>query len=323
MMKNIYKKVKRFTDEKAIIREGDSILVAVSGGPDSVFLLHFLISLSREININVKTAYIHHHLRKDADGELIFVRKLAKSHSIRFFYRNIKINGNTGIEEQARRKRYRALYVIARKTGCNKIATGHTLDDQAETVVMRLLKGTGLAGLRGILPEKHLFKNRNVSIIRPLLCLEKKEILGFFKEEEKKYRIDRSNFSGDFLRNRIRSEVLPLLLKYNPGIKKQLAQMSFLVQDDFAFMEKFAEDTLAKILDSATESVNVKTYRQLDVSLKRLVAALLIEKITGNHYRSFNRIKQFMDYLGKGNRKRLNIKDLAVIISGKEANPAG
>lgn len=314
MMGNIYTKVKEFAEEKDIIREGDNILVALSGGPDSVFLFHFLFYLSGKMEITLKAAYIHHHLRKEADRELAFAGKLAQAHSIPFFYRNIRIKGKAGIEEQARIKRYRALYSIAKKAGCNKIAVGHTLDDQAETVIMRFIKGTGLAGLRGILPEKHLFKNRDISIIRPLLCLEKKEILEVLKKEGKEYRIDRSNFSGDFFRNRIRSEVLPLLLKYNPQIKKQVAQTSFLIQDDFAFIEKCAAEALAEVLDESGKSIDVKAYRKLDVSIKRLVTALLIKKITGSPYRSFNRIKQLTGYLEKSPRKRVKIADIQAVV---------
>lgn len=297
MTKNLYTKVRRFSEEKGIIRKGDSILSALSGGPDSVFLFHFLIYLSRKIDISVKVAYIHHHLRKDADRELRFVRELAKIYSIPFFYRNIKIEGKTGIEEQARIKRYRALYSIAKRAGCNKIGVGHTLDDQVETVIMRFIKGTGLAGLRGILPEKHLFKNKDISVIRPLLCIEKKEILEVLEKEGKRYRIDRSNFSGDFFRNRIRSEVLPLLLKYNPQLKKQVAQMSFLAQDDFAFIERCAQKALNRVFDKNTGNIDVKAYRKLDISVKRMVAAMLVEMITDSPYRSYNRIKKVVDYL--------------------------
>jgi tRNA(Ile)-lysidine synthase len=310
-MKNLYTKVRRFAEEKGIIRDGDNILVALSGGPDSVFLFHFLVYLSRKKNIKLKTAYIHHHLRKEADRELKFTRKLAQSHSIPFFYRNVEIKGKTGIEEQARKKRYAALYSIARKANCNKIAVGHTLDDQAETVVMRFIKGTGLAGLRGILPEKHLFKNRDISVIRPILCLEKKEILEVLEKGGKEYRIDRSNFTEDFFRNRIRSEVMPLFLKYNPQIKKQVTQMSFLIQDDFAFMEKTASRVLAGIFDGSGRSIDVRAYRKLDISVKRLAIALLVEEITGSPYRSFNRIKKITDYLNNTPRRRVKITYIA------------
>jgi len=330
IMENLYTRVRRFAEEKGIIQEGDSILVALSGGPDSVFLFYFLLYLSRKVNIDIKTAYVHHHLRKEADSELTFTRKLAQVHSVPFFYRNIKIKGRKGIEEQARTKRYAALYTIAKRAGCNKIAVGHTLDDQAETVVMRFIKGSGLAGLCGILPEKHLFKNKGVSVIRPLLCIEKKDILEALKKGGKKYRVDRSNFSGEFFRNRIRFEVIPLLLKYNPQIKKQVAQMSFLVQDDFAFMERCAEEALGKIVhrtDSGKGSllspqdkggfyIDVRAYKRLDISVRRLVAARLIAKITGSPYRSFNRIKRLADYLDRTPKRVVKSAEFLTVTKG-------
>ncbi|MCM8760233.1 MAG: tRNA lysidine(34) synthetase TilS, partial [Candidatus Omnitrophica bacterium] len=247
-MAKILKEARQFVKDRALVKGQDRVLIAVSGGPDSVFLFHFFQYLKKFYEISFAVAYIHHHLRKEADEEIKFVKLLSKKYKVPFYYRNIYIKGTSGIEEKARRERYKALYSIAKKANCNKIAVGHNLDDQVETVVMRFIKGTGLAGLGGILPERYLFPKSKITLIRPLLCLEKKDILEFLKRKQIEYRKDETNLSTDFFRNRIRLEVIPLLVKYNPQLKKKIAQMSFLLQDDFSFIFKKGDEAFKKIV---------------------------------------------------------------------------
>jgi len=313
----ILRKIREFVDEKRIIKNGDRVVISVSGGPDSVFLLHLFLYLKKFYNISLAVVYIHHHLRKEADKELIFVKELSQMYCLPFYYRNIRIEEKTGIEEKARTKRYRALYSITKRIGFNKIAVGHTLDDQVETVVMRFIKGTGMTGLRGILPETFLFDDTSISVIRPLLCVEKKDVLGFLEGKKIDYLLDRSNLSTDFFRNRIRLEVIPFLLRYNPQLKKQVAQMSFLLQDDFSFLLETGQNILEKLVSEKGRVFNISGYKVLDISLKRIVAALLIEKITGSPYRSYNKIKQLVDYLNRYPGKRIKIEKIGKVVRGR------
>ncbi|NLG11927.1 MAG: tRNA lysidine(34) synthetase TilS [Elusimicrobia bacterium] len=309
-MTNILKKTRQFAEERALIKGGDRILIAVSGGPDSVFLFYFLQYLRKFFDISIAVAYIHHHLREEADEELVFVKTLAGKYKAPFYFKDIYIKGSSGIEEKARKERYKALYSIAREAQCNKIAVGHNLDDQVETVIIRFIKGTGIAGLGGILPEKKLFPRTEIAVIRPMLCLEKQEILRFLKEKKREYRIDATNLSTNFFRNQIRLEVVPLLLQHNPQFKKKIAQLSFLLQDDFAFLQRKGYEAFERIFTDKGDALNMAEYRRLDVSLKRMVAGLLIEKITGAPYRSYNKIRQLVEFLDQYPGKRLKIEKL-------------
>ncbi|MCD6407876.1 tRNA lysidine(34) synthetase TilS, partial [bacterium] len=245
-MKEIFRKAEEFVRENKIIEKGDKILVAVSGGPDSVFLLKFLLHLSKKFQIQLRVAYIHHHLRKEADEELEFVKQLAKKEKVPFNFRHIKIEGKTGIEEKAREKRIKSLMEIAKRYECNKIATGHTLDDHAETIMMNLIRGCGLAGLRGILPVSTV---NNITIIRPILCLEKKEIENALTERKIEFKIDRTNLSMRFFRNRVRHKIIPFLSEFNPEFKKNIGRMGFVIQQDFEFLIKEAKSTLFQLIE--------------------------------------------------------------------------
>ncbi|MCM8778157.1 MAG: tRNA lysidine(34) synthetase TilS [Candidatus Omnitrophica bacterium] len=304
-MAKILKEVRQFVEDRALVKNGDRVLIAVSGGPDSVFLFYFFQYLKKFHRISFSVAYIHHHLRKEADEELKFVELLAKKYKAPFYYRDIQIEGKSGIEEKARRERYKALYSIAKKANCNKIAVGHNLDDQVETVIMRFIKGAGIAGLGGISPERHLFPKSKITVIRPLLCLEKKDIMEFLEGKQIEYRKDETNLSTDFFRNRIRLEVIPFLSKYNPQLKKKIAQMSFLIQDDFSFIISKGYEAFKKIVKE--DVLNMVEYRKLDISIKRMVAGILIEKITGDPYRSYNKIRQLVEYLDRYPGKKLPI----------------
>lgn len=314
-MVKILSSTRQFVQTKGLVNDRDKVLIAVSGGSDSVFLLHFFHYLKKFFDISFSVAYIHHHLRKEADEELKFVKEIARKYRVSFYYRHIRIEGKSCIEEKARKQRYKALYSIAKQVGCNKIATGHTLDDQVETVVMRFIKGTGLAGLGGISPQKNLFPRSKITVIRPLLCLEKKEIIEFLKGKGIEYRIDETNLSTDFFRNRIRLEVIPFLLKYNPQLKKKISQMSFLLQDDFSSLSRQGEEAFEKVFKG--NALNMIEYRKLDISIKRIFAGILIEEITGAQYRSYNRIKQLVEYLDRYPGKKLKIEKIKKVVRSR------
>ncbi|MCX8082979.1 MAG: tRNA lysidine(34) synthetase TilS [bacterium] len=314
-MAKVLTDVRHFVEERKIINDGDRVLIAVSGGPDSVFLFYFFQYLKKFYDIQFSVAYIHHHLRKEADEELKFVENLVKKYKVPFYSKDIWIKGKTGIEEKAREARYKALYSTAKKYACNKIAVGHTLDDNVETIIMRFVKGTGIAGLSGISPEKNLFLRSKIIVIRPLLCIEKQEIIKFLKEKGIEYRIDETNLSTDFFRNRVRLEIIPFLLKYNPQFKKKLAQMSFLLQDDFSFLFRQGYETLKKIVKG--DILDMVEYRKLDISLKRIVAGILIEKITGDPYRSYNKIKQLVAYLTRYPGKKLKMTKIKDVVRSR------
>lgn len=213
----MFQKIKRFINKYGLIKKNDRLLVGLSGGPDSVFLLTALLKFKNLYKLGIFACHIDHQYRKESYKDAQFVKNLCKNLNVPVEVRKIKLKRFT--EESARNSRYRILKKCAVKFGCSKIATGHTIDDNAETVMMWLARGCGLNGLKGIPP-------RRAEIIRPLLIVSKKEIISYLEKNNIKYCIDRTNFTKIFTRNKIRLEILPLLEKLNPKVKQHIFGLS-------------------------------------------------------------------------------------------------
>ena len=220
----------------AMLNRGDRLVVAVSGGPDSVALLRLLVLLTDEFQLHLTTAHLNHGLRKgEADEEEAFVRRLSEGMGIACICKRVDVRAlsekqRRSLEEIGREERYRFLDETAGKCGAAKIAVGHHRDDQAETVLLHLLRGCGPEGLRGILPV------REGRIIRPLLEVGRSEILAFLGSEGLSFMTDSSNANPRFLRNRVRNELIPLLTaSYNPRLIDALCQTAGIIrlEDDF------------------------------------------------------------------------------------------
>jgi len=212
-------------------------MVCVSGGPDSVFLLHALLHLKKSLDIEIFVANMDHGIRGNASSEdSAFVRLLAAKHSIDFFYKKIQFKKHKkhSIEETARDERYRFFNAVAAKNNINKIATAHTADDLAETVLMRIIKGTSLKGIIGIPPKRMLGK---VECVRPVIEIEKKELLCFLKSQKIRYRIDKSNRDNKHFRNTVRNIILPYLSRYNPRLKRSLVNLAESLREDKEFID--------------------------------------------------------------------------------------
>ncbi|MDP6180938.1 MAG: tRNA lysidine(34) synthetase TilS, partial [Desulfatiglandales bacterium] len=233
------KKVKETLSRYGMIDPGDLVIVAVSGGPDSVCLLDILHELKAELAVRLVVAHYNHGLRGGEDeSETRFVRHLASAMNFPFETENASffIEGKTAsLEERARNARYEFLERLKGKLHAQKIAMGHHLNDQAETVLMRLLRGSGPSGLAGIPPK------RDDTIIRPLIELKREEIDSYVKRRELSYRVDRSNFDTRYLRNKIRLELLPLLLEYQPQFVEHLGQLAVILREDDKYLETEAE----------------------------------------------------------------------------------
>jgi tRNA(Ile)-lysidine synthase len=199
---------------------GEQILVAVSGGPDSVALLHALLSLRSAYDLSLHVAHVNHHLRPEASDDAAFVSDLAGALGLPFTLAEVDGSPPRGdsVEAWARRVRYRALEGAAREVGACRIALGHTADDQAETVLMRLLQGAGPRGLGGIPPVRGPF-------IRPLIEVSRAAVLTFLKGIGARWVDDRSNDDLRYLRNRLRLSLLPELARYNPGVRVALQRV--------------------------------------------------------------------------------------------------
>lgn len=221
-------KVLQYIRERKLLKAGDRVAVAVSGGADSVALLRILLGLQTELGIVLVVAHFNHQLRgQEADADEHFVAGLARQHDLQFFagradVRLHSIARKLSLEHAARDLRYRWLHGLASEHALNAVATGHTLDDQAETVLMKVLRGTGTRGLAGIRPIVML---DDLPVVRPLLETSRPEIERYLHSIDQPWCEDHTNRNTHLTRNRIRHELLPLLERdYNPNIRHVLSE---------------------------------------------------------------------------------------------------
>lgn len=235
-MNRLEQNIIKFIDEKRLIKNGDKILIALSGGPDSVFLLNFLIKYKQRFKIGLGIIHINHMLRgKEAEADEKFCRALAENYKAPFhlYRKNIKLyskKNKISIEEAGRKVRYSCFEMTAEKFHYSKIATAHNCNDNTETVFLNLIKGAGLRGLSGI-----PFKRGD--IIRPILNTSKEDIIEFLKKNDIPYRVDKSNLENDYERNFLRNEIFPLIKEnLNPSLDKSIFNSSELFKDVYSFV---------------------------------------------------------------------------------------
>jgi tRNA(Ile)-lysidine synthase len=210
----------------ALVCRGDRVLIALSAGPDSTALAHLLCLWRRKYGLRLAAAHVHHGLSSQNDRALKGSRETARRLGLPFYSKKISVRTlakrrKKSLEEAGRDARYAFFESLTRKLRMNKVATGHTRDDQAETVLMRLVRGCGLDGLGGIPAKRPLGR---AEVIRPLLDCRKEELARFLKENGIRFQTDRSNTSARFTRNRVRNELLPWIARHmNPSIHETLA----------------------------------------------------------------------------------------------------
>lgn len=259
-MKATEQKVLRFIKENELLLSDEKILVALSGGPDSVFLLHFLNKFKKKYKIEIGAVHINHLLRgKDSDRDELFCKTICNELSIPFYLlrKDIKSysrKNKISLEIAGRKIRYNFFEKISKANGYSKIATAHNADDNAETVLLNLIKGSGIKGIAGI-PVK-----RN-NIIRPILSLNKKEILDYLEENKFEYRIDQSNLSNDFERNFLRNEVIPLIQEnINPSFSNTALNTSLNLQR--------LNSGLSEIVNGLKSGIKIKHNKSVSIPIQ-------------------------------------------------------
>ncbi|MEN6327356.1 MAG: tRNA lysidine(34) synthetase TilS [Syntrophomonas sp.] len=228
--------VKDYIVKYQLINEGDYLIVAVSGGPDSMALLHIMKELQGIWNYKLGAAHLNHGLREDAQTEAEMVRQHCLDWGIPFYMRTADVRKaareeKKSLEEAGRDCRYEFFHELLAELGANKIATAHHQGDMAETVLLHFLRGSGVKGLRGIMPGQG-------TLIRPLLTVSKIEIISYLEANAIKYAIDQSNYDLSFLRNRIRHQLIPELQReYNPRIVEALNRLGEMAREDNEALE--------------------------------------------------------------------------------------
>lgn len=291
----ILNKVKNTIKKYNLFDKNDKVVVGVSGGPDSIALLYLLNSLKKELKISLHIAHLDHRLRKDSSKDKAFVEGLAKRLKIPITTAQINIRElarKGSLEEVARNARLGFLFKVARDIKATKIALGHNLDDQAETVLMRILRGTGLYGLSGILPKRNI---SGYQIIRPLIEVKRKEIEAYLKKKKIRPRIDKSNLEDIYFRNKIRNKLIPFLGKvYNKNIKEVLSNMAESTGYDYDCLFRIAN----KFVKKSGTSFELKKFLKLHPSIQRLILRLMIARIKGDTRRiTFQHIREIEDMI--------------------------
>lgn len=242
---DLLKRVSEVISEERLIEEGERVLVAVSGGPDSVCLFHLLFQLKDQKRFHLSIAHINHGLRgEESERDEYFVRNLGEKYGIPVHVERVDVKGyamenGVSVQQAARTLRYRHLFSIADSFNYQKIAVGHNLDDQVETFLLRLIKGTGMRGLRSI-------PLRREKIIRPLLFFPRSEIEKYLREKNLEYVEDSSNRKLIYERNYLRAKVLPLLSRINPRFKEKI--IAFL--QDLTYVNRLFDERAKEFLES-------------------------------------------------------------------------
>ena len=261
-------KMKKKVEElkkSGLIRKKEKILIAFSGGPDSVFLYNLLNFLKEEYFLEISLMYINHNLREDVGIDLKFVREFSEENNVPLYIESVNVKeyaaeNKKSIELAARELRYEAIERTLKNINYDRIATGHNLDDNIETFVFRLVRGTSLKGLKGIPKERG-------NIIRPILQFEKNEILNCLQENRKSYIIDYTNNKNDYTRNYIRNEIFPMFVNINPNFRNKVNELiheinnrennedSILKERFVQYLEKYDVELSRKKIDQIYETL--------------------------------------------------------------------
>lgn len=289
----IESRVHRFTKEYGLVAGGEKVLVAVSGGPDSVCMLRVLHNLKDILKIQLHAAHLDHGLRGGgSEAEAKYVGELTAKLGIPCSIEKRDVEqwhkqSKTSLEEAAREVRYGFLGEVAREVGATRVAVGHTRDDQVETTLMHYLRGAGIQGLRGLLaaaPIPYGNKEDGIWVVRPLLKASRQETAAYCQEHDLNPCCDPSNSDTKFLRNRIRLELIPLLRQYNPEIDDALVRLADLAGEDADFIDEQAAAACNSIATSegCLTCLDSGKLRSLPLALQRRVFRIVLEQSYGS-----------------------------------------
>ena len=312
-VQDLHKRVLAYLRSRELMRAGDRVCVAVSGGADSVALLRLLLDLRAELGIVLSVAHVNHNLRgADADADAAFVAALSAEHRLELHAASEDVRAyaqqhSMSLEAAGRKLRYRCFSRLLREGIATRVATAHTADDQAETVLLRLLRGSGPRGLRGILPSRHTrveagdppaLSSRGVEgrILRPLLSTRRADLRSYLRDIGQLWREDASNSDLAFARNRVRAELLPLLERdYNSSLVHVLASTAEIARAE----EEFWDAELARLAPEVltpTGRLRVRELLRQPLAVQRRLIRLAGGPV------GFDPVEQVLDFARRGGR---------------------
>ena len=282
----IVDRVRSTINKYNLLEKGDKVVLGLSGGPDSVCLLHILKQLEKEYDISIYAAHLNHQIRGiEAQKDVMYISQLCDSLGVKFFVKSINVpsyceENRLSLEEGARKLRYEMFYEIMQKTKSNKIAIGHNLNDQAETILMRMMRGTGLQGLKGI-----EYKRDN-TIIRPILDIERSAIEQYCKKFNLNPRIDSTNLESIYTRNKIRLELIPYMQeKFNTNVIESICRMGNNLKLDNDYIEQEGNkyfNEISKLNENESVEINLNKYLNLHKAIKSRIIRNSIKYILGD-----------------------------------------
>jgi len=261
------------------IKSGDTIVVGVSGGPDSICLLNVLKNLQNELKINIVVAHINHMIRKEADSETVFVQDFCEQRDIKCFVKKADVlqiakEKKLGTEEVGRKIRYDFFEEVKNLVGGNKIATAHNANDNAETVLMNFLRGSGSTGLKGIEPI------RDNKLIRPIIECTRQEIEQYCNEKGLNPKYDKTNQENIYTRNKIRNMLIPYIQEnFNPNIIETINRMSHIIATDEMYFKSIVKQSYKETFISRTEKEIILDLKKFNVLEKVIKSRLIIYTI--------------------------------------------
>lgn len=284
MKEEVLKTIKKYN----LIESGDKLVLGVSGGPDSISMLNVLREIAEDETIDLKfqivVSHINHNIRKEAKEDEEFVKKYCDENNIKFFSKSIDVekianNSKIGIEEAGRKVRYEFFDEVLKETNSNKIAIAHNKNDKVETMIMNVLRGSGLLGLKGIEPKRGKY-------IRPLIEIEREKIEEYCEEKNLNPRIDKTNFDNTYSRNKVRNVVIPYIKQeFNPNIIKTLDRLSELVKEEDTYVEKQVEKAYQEIfIEGNNEEIilNLKKFNNYEKVIKSRIVLYTITRLFGS-----------------------------------------
>ncbi len=335
-MADLVSTVQETMERYRMVSPRDTVLAAVSGGPDSVCMLHILLSLREQMGFEVKIAHLDHQFRgQESRRDAEFVTELAERFDVPCFCHEENVprflmSNAMSAQDAARILRYQFLVKTSKLEYCQRIATGHNADDQAETVLMRVLRGAGPDGLAGIPPK------REGIIIRPILACWRSEIEDYLSEHDLPFRVDESNLESKYLRNEIRNDLLPQLARYNPQISRSLVNLASTMADVSAHFNRLTDLAVPEALKTARVGQFVLDLDKIagyDEALQRSVFRRVFESLRPDLSPLASRhVENLLSMLRKGDvgasvelpdRARARLEHGCVVFSHGDGLPVG
>lgn len=268
-----------------LINENDKIICGVSGGPDSICMLDILKDLKEDLKFELIVCHVNHLIREEAISDEEYVVNYCKVNNIKYYVKRIDVkkyadNNKQGTEEAGRNVRYEFFEEILQKEGANKIAIAHNKNDKIETIIMNMLRGSGISGLKGIEPK------RENKYIRPLIETERTSIEEYCEEKNLRPRIDKTNFINDCTRNKIRNVVIPYIKnEFNPNIINTMDRLSSIIEEENRYLEKITIDVFEKLKIKEEKGhlvLKLKEFNKQDIVIKKRLILYAINKTIGN-----------------------------------------